>query len=64
MMQERKRGGLSGVQRAQVVKETVGWGGVGEAPADGSGMVRGAKRGVRVHRQGEKAEERCEAARP
>ncbi len=45
-MQERKRGGPSGVQRAQVVKETVGWGGVGEAPTDGSGMVRGAKRGV------------------
>ena len=43
-MQERKRGGLSGVQRAQVAKERVGW--VGEALADGSGMVHGAKRGV------------------
>ena len=38
-MQERKRGGLSGVQRAQVVKEMVGWGGIGEAPADSSGMM-------------------------
>ena len=45
-MWKRKRGGLSGIQRAQVVKETVGWGGVGEALADGSGMVRRAKRGV------------------
>ncbi len=42
----KEEGGPSSIQRAQVVKETVGWGGVGEALADGSGMVRRAKRGV------------------